>query len=84
MSPEGGGQTRITTDATADEFDPARSIDGNYIAFTAIKDGIADIHVVDVNDLSVKKLTDSPANEVKPSWGHIELLGLETPTPGPD
>ena len=81
MSVDGGSQSRVTTDGNGDEFDPAWSRGSNAIAYTSVKAGNADIYLVDLDEQAVKQLTDSPASEVKPSWGYIKLGPRVTPTP---
>jgi TolB protein len=60
------------TSSTSDNMQAAWSPDGTRIAFAskfrAESEGIPEIYVIDVNSSNLRRLTDTPAAEGKPSW----------------
>jgi WD40 repeat protein len=74
MNWDGSGLVRLTSNP-ADDLMPAWSPDGGRIAFTSLRDGNSEIYVMPVPDpgelgdeASVVRLTDHPADDVRPAW----------------
>ena len=66
MSPDGSGQTRLTTNAATDTA-PAWSPDGTKIAFGSNRDGIHQIYVMNSDGTGQTRLTSS-SNDGDPAW----------------
>ena len=70
----GGGRRVVVSDPLAYHDAPAWSPDGRRIAYTSIyaagfeRRGRADIHVVNLDDLSVTRLTNSRDYDGMPAW----------------
>ena len=47
---------------------PARSFDGQMVAFASLRDGNQEIYVMDVEGSHVRRLTDNPARDTHPAW----------------
>jgi WD40-like Beta Propeller Repeat len=63
--PTAGGEP---SDNTRDDFEPAWSPDGAYIAFATNRDGNAEIYRMDTTGHSTARLTNNPADERDPAW----------------
>ena len=76
---DGGNRRTVTNAATGGDFGPSWSPDGRSIAFVAsdrsyvnphrreLSSG-ADIHVVNLDDMTVRRLTESRDYDGMPSW----------------
>lgn len=52
------------------DFDPAWSLDGSRIAFTSLRDGYAQVYMIDLDSNSVERLTHTNSNQParQPAW----------------
>jgi Tol biopolymer transport system component len=66
-NPDGGGQTRLTTQQATD-VDPAWSPDGNRIVFTSNRSGNDDIFLMNGGGGGETRLTTDSASDVNPTW----------------
>src|SRR5512143_1702715 len=64
---DGTGLMRLTGDST-DDLNPTWSPDGRHIAFTSVRDGNADIWVLDLVTHTQVRLTNHPAADDAPAW----------------
>ena len=66
---DGSDLTELPTVAGGD-FDPAWSPDGTRIAFTSLRDGFAQIYTLNLDDNSVRRLTQTDASHParQPAW----------------
>ncbi len=73
------GHVSVVVSSRVDEWDPAVSPDGKWLAFASKRHGTWDVFVTPTDDLhSVRRLTDLPGDEWDPSWhpsGRILLFG---------
>ncbi len=69
INADGSNQTELPT-APGGDFEPAWSPDGKRIAFTSLRDGHMQIYVLNLDDQSVKRLTDTPTgvDTRQPAW----------------
>jgi len=67
MSPDGSGQTRLTTNPAFDAT-PAFSADGTKIAFESSRTGNGDIYVMNADGSGQTRLTTSPAVDLLPAF----------------
>ena len=67
MDADGGGQTRLTEDASED-YSPAWSPDGRRIAFVSTRDGNAEIYVMNADGTGQTRLTNNTASDLAPAW----------------
>ena len=67
MNSDGGGQTRLTTNAASDT-EADWSPDGTKIAFTSLRDGIEEIYVMNSNGSGQTNLSNNAAFDFGPSW----------------
>ena len=67
MNSDGGGQTRLTTNAASDT-EADWSPDGTKIAFTSLRDGNEEIYVMNSNGSGQTNLSNNAASDVAPSW----------------
>jgi TolB protein len=67
MDTDGGGQTRLTEDASED-YSPAWSPDGQRIAFVSTRDGNAEIYVMNTDGSGQTRLTNNTAGDLAPAW----------------
>src|SRR2546426_573685 len=67
MNSDGGGQTRLTTNAARDT-EADWSPDGTKIAFTSLRDGNQEIYVMNSNGSGQTNLSNNAAPDVGPSW----------------
>jgi Tol biopolymer transport system component len=70
IMPAGGGEARAITSHPADDFSPAWSPDGQWVAFHSFQgeQGNRDIFVVSSAGGSLRQLTDSPLHEMGVEW----------------
>ncbi len=62
-----GKFTAVTND-NADNFEPAWSPSGDFIAYSSTKSGNYDIWIIDLKTGKQRRLTSSPAYDGDPSW----------------
>jgi TolB protein len=55
-------------DSNADERDPALSQDGTKLAFRSRRDGVWDIYILDLTNGDIKRFTNTPEYDGKPTW----------------
>jgi serine/threonine protein kinase len=67
VNAEGGDLTELPASDEGD-FDPAWSPDGSRIAFTSLLDGSMQIYVLNLDDNSVIKLTETTSDTRYPDW----------------
>src|SRR5437867_1910795 len=67
MDADGGGQTRLTEDASED-YSPAWSPDGRRLAFVSTRDGNAEIYVMNADGTGQTRLTNNTASDLAPAW----------------
>ena len=67
MLVSGEDQVKLTPDQ-GPEFDPAWSVDGRQVAYTAVRDSNAEVFVIEVGGFNPRNLTRHGANDFKPSW----------------
>jgi len=67
MNSDGGGQTRLTTNAASDT-EADWSPDGTKIAFTSLRDGNEEIYVMNSNGSGQTNLSNNAAFDFGPSW----------------
>ncbi|MCM3902836.1 MAG: DUF4214 domain-containing protein [Pyrinomonadaceae bacterium] len=67
MDTDGGGQTRLTEDASEDHS-PAWSPDGQRIAFVSTRNGNSEIYVMNADGSGQTRLTNSTAGDLVPAW----------------
>jgi Tol biopolymer transport system component len=67
INSDGTGDFAVTKIGSTSEF-PCWSPDGKRIAFQTYKDGNFEIYIVDSNGNNLRRITDSPAFEGRPSW----------------
>jgi TolB protein len=67
MNADGSGVQRLTNNSARDE-DPVYSPSGRNIAFFSSRDGNLDIYRMTASGTLQTRLTDNPAQDVRPSW----------------
>ena len=67
MNPDGGAQTRLTSNSAADGF-PAWSPDGAKIAYASNRDGNWNIYVMKPDGGGQTRLTSDTASDLSPVW----------------
>ena len=67
MNADGSAQTRLTTDAAADD-DSAFSPDGQKIAFSTLRDGNLEVYVMNVDGSAQTRLTTNAAEDSQPAF----------------
>ena len=74
ISPNGEGQTNLTGDSPAAEFDPKWSADGRRIVFTSNRvteanpDGDTEVFVMDADGSHVAQLTFNRGRDITATW----------------
>lgn len=63
-----GSDLRRLTYHHAEDSQPSWSPDGNYIAFTSLRDGNREIYVVSADGKRLWRMTDHPAEDSSPVW----------------
>ncbi len=86
MRADGTAQVNLTRDASAQDYFPAWSPDGAYIAFASDRDPAGstyEVYVTDAAGSAIANLTDYPdANDIAPYWAG-DPAPTPTPTPPP-
>ena len=67
MSAGGNGFRRLTR-STAGDLAPVSSADGRKIAFTSLRDGNAEVYVMNADGSGLRNLTRSPWAEASAAW----------------
>lgn len=65
---DGSEAVNLTPDSDANDALPDFSPDGRHIVFRSIRDGNADLYVMDSDGSGVRRLTQHPARETMPSF----------------
>lgn len=69
MNADGGQERELLLSSNADEYDPAISPDGQYVAFISDRDGNAELYIGEINaSAAVRVSTTSDADEATPAW----------------
>ena len=68
VSSSGANQVDLTNAPGTRNLDPAWSPGGTRIAFTSMRDGNAEIYVMNVDGSNLKRLTTNPASDFMPRW----------------
>lgn len=63
----GGGETALA-DFPSDEYQPAASPDGRWIAFTSMRDGYREIYLMNPGGGELTRLTDNEVSEYSLAW----------------
>ncbi len=67
IEPDGRDEVRLTDHSEAD-FEPAWSLDGQYIAFTSDRDGNSEIYVMRADGSQQTRVTDHERLDMGPDW----------------
>lgn len=74
-----GGRSEKVVESSADEWDPALSPDGRWLAFASKRNGSWDLYVAPTSNLArLRRITDLPGDEWDPAWhpsGRVLLFG---------
>jgi tetratricopeptide (TPR) repeat protein len=68
MDADGDNQTNVSNYPQASNFSPAWSPDGTKIVFVSDRDGNYEIYTMSITGGDVKRLTNSPAQDLSPAW----------------
>jgi len=67
MNPDGTNPVNITNNS-ADNSQPAWSLDGKKIAFTTNRDGNFEIYTMNIDGTNLMRLTNNSSNDSEPDW----------------
>lgn len=74
-----GGKGEKVVESSGDEWDPAISPDGRWLAFASKRNGNWDIYIAPTSDLArLRRVTNLPGDEWDPAWhpgGRVLLFG---------
>ncbi len=68
MNAAGSGQTNLTNNLLAADFEPAWSPDGTQITFLSNRDGNFEVYVMNADGSGQTRLTDDPELDRDPAW----------------
>jgi Tol biopolymer transport system component len=68
MSANGFNPAALTTGTDVENYDPAFSPDGNFIAFVSTRDGNPEIYTMTISGTKVTRLTNNAAADTHPAW----------------